>query len=124
MTPRRVLLVVEDDPDIAFLLKIKFNPQPDFAVEGEATNAADAIGLAQALSPDLILLDNGLDGPMTGLAASPLLKEAAPGCRIILYSASEEIREEAMGNSSIDAFVLKTEVPNLVDRAREVLGDD
>lgn len=116
-----MLLVVEDDPDISRLVKAKFNPQPDFIVEGEATNAADAIVLARMIAPDLIVLDNRLDGEMTGMAAAAPLKEAAPGCRIILFSASEELREAALGSVDIDAFVMKTDVRVLVARAREVL---
>lgn len=121
MTARRVLLVVEDDPDLRQLVKLKFNPQPDFAVEGEAANADDAIALAKTVAPDLIVLDNRLEGQKTGLAVSALLKKAAPGCRIILFSASEELREEAMASDYIDAFVMKTDIRILVARAREVL---
>ena len=121
MTGRRVLLVVEDDADLRRLVKLNFNPQPDFAVEGEAANADDAIALAKIVAPDLIVLDNRLEGNMTGLAASALLKRAAPGCRIILFSASEELREEAIANEDIDAFVMKTDIGSLVARARDVL---
>lgn len=123
MSYRRVLLVVEDDPDIRRLVMAKFSPQPDFIVEGEATNASDAIVLAGSIGPDLIVLDNRLEGEMSGMAAAALLREAAPGCRIILFSASEELREAALSSGDIDAFVMKTDVRTLVDRARDVLPE-
>lgn len=122
MSGPRSVLVVEDDPDLTRLIKLKFNSTADFAVGGEARNAEDAVVLAEAIAPDLVILDNRLDGEVTGMTASALLKTAAPHCRILLFSASEELREEAIGNPHIDGFILKTDVRRLVDRAREVLS--
>ena len=122
MSERRVVLVVEDDNDLTRLIKLRFNAQSDFEVLGEARTAEDAVVLAEAITPDLVVLDHRLASELTGMNASAQLKDAAPGCRILLFSASEELREEAMRNPHVDGFVLKTDVGRLVDRAREVLA--
>lgn len=122
MSARRVLLVVENDVDLSNLVKLTFKTHPDFIVDGHASSATTAIERAGTIAPDLIVLDHFLDGDQTGLDVARQLKEVAPGCRIILFSASEQPREAAMDSPYVDAFVLKTNVGSLVARARQVLG--
>lgn len=78
MTTAQVL-VVEDTPanmKLACLLLDKAG----YRVL-QATNADDAIALARAHQPDLVLMDIQLPG-MDGLTATRILKEDATTCRI------------------------------------------
>jgi len=118
----KVLLVVEDDPDIRMLVRFNFASEPDFEIDGEAATAEAAITIAAATRPDLVVLDYKLEGEMTGLQAAPMLKVAAPHAVILLFSASEELRVPAKDEPTIDAFVLKTEITKLVSVARKLLG--
>lgn len=59
--PARVLLV-EDDPTVALVHRGFVESHPRFVVVGEARNGADALRLASALRPDLVLLDLHLPG--------------------------------------------------------------
>lgn len=67
MTEQARTLVVEDDPAVAVVHRGFVESHPRFVVVGEARNGADALQLASALRPDLVLLDlhlpdmNGLD---------------------------------------------------------------
>jgi DNA-binding NarL/FixJ family response regulator len=55
-------------------------------VVGEADRAPDAINLVEAAQPDLLVLDVAMPG-MTGIDALPAVKEAAPGCDVIVLTA-------------------------------------
>ncbi|GAA4720030.1 Response regulator of citrate/malate metabolism [Promicromonospora umidemergens] len=57
MTERARTLVVEDDPAVAVVHREFVESHPRFVVVGEARNGADALRLAAALRPDLVLLD-------------------------------------------------------------------
>ncbi len=112
--------MVEDDPDIRFLVRVNFMSDGDFEVKGEASDAESAIAAASSSSPDLIVLDHLLEGAMTGFEAAPFLKKVAPQCKIVLFTASEELRERAKDSLSVDAFLLKTDIAGLVPLARRL----
>lgn len=118
----KVLLVVEDDKDIRFLVRLQFSLDPTFELDGEAIDIDGATAAAHGSSPDLVILDHLLEGDVTGLAGAPRLKDAAPNCRIILFSASEDVRVAALGEPAVDAFLLKTHIDRLVPVARQLLS--
>jgi DNA-binding NarL/FixJ family response regulator len=82
--PARILVV---DDHILFregLISL-INSQPDFAVVGEASTVADAIRLAQELSPEIILMDYGLpDG--TGVEAAQAILSTNPQIKIVFLT--------------------------------------
>jgi len=85
------ILVVDDDPGTARLLRSWFQGQP---YEILAASDADAgLKLAEKQSPDLILLDVRMPG-MDGLAAARLLKSnvATRSIPVILLTACREIQ--------------------------------
>jgi response regulator of citrate/malate metabolism len=57
MTELARTLIVEDDPAVAIVHRGFVESHPRFVVVGEARNGADALRLASALRPDLVLLD-------------------------------------------------------------------
>lgn len=120
----RVLLVVEDEPDIRMLVRIRFRLDPDFELDGDAADIEAAVQAAASSHPDLIILDHKLDGDLTGLEGAPLLKAAAPHAKIILFSASEELRIPATNSEHIDAFLMKTDFESLIPLGRKLLGLD
>ena len=107
------LLIVDDHPltrdALASLLA-----QHGFDVVGQASDGTEAIELAAALGPDVILLDLSMPG-LDGLDALPRLREAAPGCEVVVLTASEDdanllaaIRGGAAG------YLLKSEPPERI----------
>ncbi|MFN2464458.1 MAG: response regulator transcription factor [Candidatus Dormibacteria bacterium] len=56
-------------------------------IVGEGTTGAEAIDLASALQPDLIILDDAMPN-MIGADAIPVIRDVAPGAKIVLHSAS------------------------------------
>lgn len=118
----RVLLVVEDEADIRMLVRMAFAADSAFELDGQAGAVPEALALARESRPDLIVLDHRLEGEVTGLDAAPAFKSAAPGCSIILFTASEELRAPALDSPWIDAFLLKTQLHQLVPLAKTLLS--
>jgi DNA-binding NarL/FixJ family response regulator len=107
------VLVVDDHPltrdALASLLA-----QGGFDVVGEAADGNDALELAETLQPDLVLLDLSMP-ELDGLTALPRLRAAAPGCEVVVLTASgteenllSSIRRGAAG------YLLKSEPPERI----------
>jgi DNA-binding NarL/FixJ family response regulator len=81
-----VRVAVCDDQD-AFrtMLVLALGLEADIEIVGEASNGADAVQLARALTPDVMLLDLAMP-EMDGLAALPLIRVASPATAVIILS--------------------------------------
>ena len=89
-----------------------------FDVVGEAADGEEAIARGRETQPDLVLLDLSMPG-IDGLAALPRLREAAPGCEVVVLTASgteENLLAAIRGGAA--GYLLKTEPP---DRIAEFL---
>ncbi|MCW7541612.1 LuxR C-terminal-related transcriptional regulator [Aquabacterium sp. A7-Y] len=102
------LLVVDDHTLFRRGLIALLSQYADFQVVGEAADAGEAQRRALALQPQVILLDNHLSG-VSGIAALPALREAAPATHILMLTVSED--EKDLGNAlkgGARGYVLKT----------------
>jgi DNA-binding NarL/FixJ family response regulator len=117
----KVLVVVEDDPDMRTLIRITLARDPRLEVVGEAASAAEAIGLARSIEPGLVVLDHAIEGDMTGLEAAPLLKAVAPNAKILLFTAFD-LASEARAEPAIDAYLRKDELNLLVVTVERLLA--
>lgn len=79
------VVIADDSPDIRLLLRLAIHSDPELELVGEAADGAEAVSLAQALQPDLMLLDLSMP-VMDGLEAIPLIRGVAPGTAIIVVS--------------------------------------
>ena len=59
----------------------------DFEVVGEASNGPEAVLMAAAVNPDVVILDYVMPG-MTGEQAAQELRERVPGIKIVACSGS------------------------------------
>lgn len=84
---RRVLLV-DDNPDIRLLVRIGLESSGGFEIVGEACDGQEALDALERGCPDVVLLDLAMP-VMDGFEALPRLKQRCPGCRIVIYSASD-----------------------------------
>ena len=70
------------------LLGAEFDLHPDLEIVAEAGNGRDAVKLARALQPDVILLDLAMP-EMDGLQALPEIRAAAPKAKVVVLSSFE-----------------------------------
>jgi NarL family two-component system response regulator LiaR len=113
-SPLRVLVVDSDDrirETLASLLCI----DGQCAVVGSAGASDDAIAVAEAMQPDVILIDPRLPAMTGGRTIIPCLREAVPGVRVLVLNWSET----AVGSDrdhGADAYIRKTFRPHeLID---------
>jgi DNA-binding NarL/FixJ family response regulator len=79
------ILVVEDHEPFRRYFCSTLEQRADFQVIGQASNGLEAIEKAQALQPDLILLDVGLPN-VNGLEAARHVRKLAPHAKILFIS--------------------------------------
>lgn len=110
--PERVLIV--DDHPLTREALASLLEQHGFDVVGQAADGEEAIAAAAKLRPDLVLLDLTMPG-MNGLAALPLVREAAPECEVVILTASgtEENLLSAI-RAGAAGYLLKSEAPERI----------
>jgi len=122
-TPMQALVVVEDDPDVQFLIESIFSTDPRFNAADVAESAEAALEWsARTVGPGVIVLDHGLAGSLTGLDAAQRLKDLAPNAKIVLFTAHAELKARADAEPAIDAFLLKTDSTRLLPLAQRLTG--
>ena len=102
------ILVVDDHTLFRRGLTALLSREAGFQVVGDAADAGEAQRRAQALQPDLILLDNHLPG-VNGVDALPALRDAAPKARVLMLTISEDERDLAAAlRGGACGYLLKT----------------
>jgi two-component system nitrate/nitrite response regulator NarL len=102
------ILVVDDHTLFRRGLIALLAREPRFEVIGDAADAGEALRRAEALQPDVILLDNHLPG-VTGIDAIPTLREVAPNARVLILTVSEDEQDLAAAlRAGASGYLLKT----------------
>jgi len=85
--PDRLRVVVADDhDDIRMLLRMQIGGDPRFEVVGEAADGLEAIEVAAAVQPDIVVLDKNMPR-LSGIDAIPELRRRAPESAVVIYTA-------------------------------------
>lgn len=82
------IVVVDDHPVLRAGLVQVLELDPGLRVVGEGESGAEALHLAESLRPDLMLLDIAM--AESGIEAIAPLRQACPGMRIVMFTASEQ----------------------------------
>lgn len=112
------VLLADDHPVVRAGLRAILDAEPDLAVVGDCGSGAEAVRLAGALRPDVVLMDLRMPG-MDGVAATARIV-ADSGCRVVVLTTfdtdSDILRAVEAGAT---AYLLKdTPGPELVDAVR------
>jgi len=120
----KVLVVVEDEPDMRMLISMMLGRDPRLELLGEAASAEEALEVLDAVvDPGLIVLDHGIEGDVMGLQAAPLLKAKAPGSKILLFTAFD-MRREAEEEPAVDGYLRKDRITELLPTVLRMLDLD
>ena len=103
---------------------MRFALEPDLEVVGEAGDAPEAISLARALSPDVILMDVEMPG-VSGIATTETLRTVTPHSAVVIFTlrddATTSTRAREVGAA---AFVAKHQTEEtLLAAIREVASE-
>jgi two-component system response regulator DesR len=105
--PRRRVLIADDSPQVRQELRTLLPLAGDIEIVGEAADGREAVRLAQALQPEVILID--LEMPvMDGYQATRQIKASSPSCWVVALTVHgyEGARQKA-SQSGVDVFLVK-----------------
>ena len=114
--PRVRVAVVDDSPPIRLLLRTVLSLDDRFEVVGEAVDGVEAVELAAAALPDLMVLDRDMPR-LDGVGAIPRIRAVAPRCAIVLFTAASDAgtHQAAMSAGASDVLHKSALGPDLVD---------
>ncbi len=87
------VLLADDQALFREGLRILLSAQADIEVVGEAANGAEAVQMAVALQPDVVLMDMRMPGPVDapdGVEATRRIRDALPACRVIVLTTFDD----------------------------------
>jgi two-component system, chemotaxis family, chemotaxis protein CheY len=98
---------VDDEPDLRILLWLAVEADGRCQVVADAASGGEGVAMAAEHQPDVVVVDQMMPG-MDGVQAVPLIREAAPGAKVIMMSAlgDAQLRERAM-RAGADAYMEK-----------------
>jgi DNA-binding NarL/FixJ family response regulator len=110
MSPLRILLA-DDHATVRQGLKLLIDSQSDMGVVGEAADGHGVLQQAEALKPDIIVMDISMPG-MNGLIATRMLKRVQPNVAIVaLTRHDDDTYLEELLRAGASGYVLKQSAP-------------
>ncbi len=108
------VLIVDDHPLMRRGIRQLLEMDEGFLVVGEASSGAEAIGLANRLDPDLILLDLNMKG-LSGLDTLNALRREGVSARIIILTVSDSRSDVfTLIDAGADGYLLKDSEPEML----------
>ncbi|WP_454118886.1 response regulator [Microbacterium lacticum] len=119
MTEAIRVIIVDDESLVRAALRVFLESSDGFELVGEADNGADAITLARATQPDVVLMDVQMP-IMDGIEATQRLTREFPGLKIVaLTTFSTERVIVPMLSAGASGFLVKDTSPDrILDAAR------
>lgn len=107
-----------DDEDVFVeLVEALVAPDERIQVVGRARTGREAVALASAAAPDVIVMDIGMP-VMDGIEATRRIRKADPSVGIVIFTGSDEARDELRAREvGADAFVQKLHISALLTDA-------
>jgi len=79
------VLIVDGQDEVRQGLRMRLDIEPDLAIVGETGKAGEALYLAQALDPEVIVVDIGMRGT-EGVHIVKRLRAAAPAAAVVVLT--------------------------------------
>ena len=114
----RVVAIIDDTADVRRMVRVLLE-RSGATVDAEAASIAEAVPRIDPSAAGVVVLDHHLEGNVSGLDGAAILRERAPGVRIVLFSAID-LADEVAANPNLDAFVRKDRVLELPGVVRQL----
>jgi len=117
MTGKIRILIVDDHPLFRKGLRAMLESQDRMEVIGEAANGAEAVELAQATKPDVVLMDLQMPGG-GGIESTRQIRDAMPSIRVLVLTLFEDNESVYMSlRAGASGYILKDAEEEEVFRA-------
>ena len=116
------ILLADDHEMVRRGLRALLQARPGWVVCGEAANGREAVELAEALKPHIVIMD--LTMPLlSGLEATSRIRKTLPGCEVLILTMheSEQLMREVLA-AGARGYLLKTDAGPLIVTAIEALS--
>ncbi len=101
------LLICDDSPEVRDAVRASLTGQPEIEVVAEAKNGEEAIALAAALRPDIVLMEVRMP-VLDGIEATRGIRELLPRARIVAYAGSGDTEDVvSMMEAGANAYCVK-----------------
>ncbi len=109
IAPIKVLLA-DDHPPLRAGMRARLEQEEDITVIGEASNGKEALSLAKALQPHLLVLDMEMP-EMSGLEVATRLKDDGEAIRVLVLSAYEDAEyiSKLLESGAVAGYLTKSE---------------
>lgn len=106
------ILLVDDHMVVRAGLRMLLGADPDLQIVGEAENGAQGVAMAQALHPDVVLMDISMPD-MNGIEATRRIKQCCPDIAVLALTMHEDDQYffEMLG-AGASGYVPKRAAPN------------
>ena len=114
------VLLVDDQAVVRRALRVRFHLEPDLEVVGEASTGSEALTLAQALTPDVVLMDIQMPG-MDGIEATAALRRVVPQSVVVILSIYDDAqtRGQAQAAGAVACVEKRGETETLLSAIRQ-----
>ena len=116
------VLLADHHSQVRWALRTAIKEEPRLVVVGEVTEAEALLSQAQALRPDLILLEWELPGQPVEEVLSTI-RAYRSGCQVMVLSRQPECETAALA-AGADAFISKAAAPEELLTALRALASD
>ena len=116
------VLIADDHPLFRFGLAARLNIEPTIEVVGEATTGQEAVELAGALRPDVILMDLNFKSGISGIEATRRIRNIHPSARILILTMFDDDSALAALRAGAYGYVLKDEDVEVTVEAIGAIG--
>jgi two-component system response regulator NreC len=113
------ILIADDHAVVRSGLRALLAADPEVEVVGEATDGGEALSLADALAPDLVLLDISMP-PDSGIQTARKLKAAHPELRVLFLTMHEDesLLHEALAAGAAGYVIKRAEESEILQAIR------
>jgi two-component system response regulator DesR len=115
------VLVVDDHALFAEALMLTLGIDDRIEVVGSAASGVEAVSLAQALRPDVVLMDVHMP-TMDGIEATRRVRSVSPGSRVVVVTAAQlrEIAAQALAAGAECCLTKDTPAVKLIDTILDI----
>lgn len=116
------ILIADDHGVVRKGLRLQLEQQPDFEVVGEASDGREAVGMAEALAPDVVIMDIAMPN-LNGIQATTQIVKKNPQVGVIILSMhSDETYLTRTLTAGAKGYLLKDNADVDLHRAVQVVA--